>query len=83
MLLDAAAMYFRAFHALPDSIRAPDGTPVNAVRGMLDMVARLATDLEPSGIVACWDDDWRPQWRVDLIPTYKTHRVAAEPATHA
>jgi 5'-3' exonuclease len=76
MLLDAAAMYFRAFHALPDSIRAPDGTPVNAVRGMLDMVARLATDLEPSGIVACWDDDWRPQWRVDLIPSYKAHRVA-------
>ncbi|MCW2961375.1 MAG: flap endonuclease [Thermoleophilia bacterium] len=76
MLLDAAAMYFRAFHALPDSIRAPDGTPVNAVRGMLDMVARLATDLEPSGIVACWDEDWRPQWRVDLIPSYKAHRVA-------
>lgn len=77
MLLDAAAMYFRAFHALPDSIRAPDGTPVNAVRGMLDMVARLATDLRPSGIVACWDEDWRPQWRVDLIPSYKAHRVAA------
>ena len=75
MLLDSAAMYFRAFYALPDSMRAPDGTPVNAVRGMLDMVARLATDLEPSGIVACWDDDWRPQWRVDLIPSYKAHRV--------
>jgi len=75
MLIDAAAMYFRAFHALPDSMRAPDGTPVNAVRGMLDMVSRLATDLQPSGIVACWDDDWRPQWRVDLIPSYKAHRV--------
>ena len=78
MLLDAAAMYFRAFHALPDSLRATDGTSVNAVRGMLDMVARLATDLQPSGIVACWDDDWRPQWRVDLVPSYKAHRVAEE-----
>lgn len=78
MLLDAAAMYFRAFHALPDSLHAPDGTPVNAVRGMLDMIARLATDLRPSGIVACWDDDWRPQWRVDLVPSYKAHRVAEE-----
>jgi 5'-3' exonuclease len=78
MLLDAAAMYFRAFHALPDSLRAPDGTCVNAVRGMLDMVARLATDLQPAGIVACWDDDWRPQWRVDLVPSYKAHRVAEE-----
>lgn len=75
MLLDAAAMYFRAFYALPDSMRGPDGTQVNAVRGTLDMVARLATDLEPSGIVACWDEDWRPQWRVDLIPSYKAHRV--------
>ncbi|MCW2972348.1 MAG: flap endonuclease [Thermoleophilia bacterium] len=76
MLLDTAAMYFRAFHALPDSMRAPDGTSINAVRGLLDMVARLATDLRPAGIVACWDDDWRPQWRVDLIPSYKAHRVA-------
>jgi 5'-3' exonuclease len=75
MLLDAAAMYFRAFYALPDSMRAPDGTVVNAVRGMLDMVARLATDLDPAGIVACWDEDWRPQWRVDLVPSYKAHRV--------
>ncbi|MCW2923565.1 MAG: 5-3 exonuclease [Thermoleophilia bacterium] len=76
MLLDTATVYFRAFHALPDTIRAPDGTPVNAVKGTLDMVARLVTELRPGAIVACWDDDWRPQWRVDLIPSYKTHRVS-------
>jgi 5'-3' exonuclease len=76
MLLDAAAMYFRAFHALPDSLRAPDGTCVNAVRGMLDMIAKLAAEQQPAGIVACWDEDWRPQWRVDLVPSYKAHRVA-------
>lgn len=76
MLLDTAAMYFRAFYALPDSMRAPDGkTSINAVRGLLDMIARLTKELEPSGIVACWDEDWRPQWRVDLIPSYKAHRV--------
>ena len=56
---------------------------MNAVRGLLDMIARLATEYEPTEIVACWDNDWRPQWRVDLIPTYKTHRIAAEPATDA
>jgi 5'-3' exonuclease len=50
--------------------------PINAVRGLHDIIARLATAFEPTEIVACWDDDWRPQWRVDLIPTYKTHRVA-------
>ena len=83
MLLDTAALYFRAFHGVPDTVQAPDGMPINAVRGLLDMIARLATEFKPTEIVACWDDDWRPQWRVDLIPTYKTHRVAAEAPTDA
>ncbi|MEB0003544.1 5'-3' exonuclease [Cryobacterium sp. 10S3] len=77
MLLDTAALYFRAFYGVPDTVRAPNGQPVNAVRGLLDIITRLVTEFPPTEIVACWDDDWRPQWRVDLIPTYKTHRVAA------
>jgi 5'-3' exonuclease len=76
MLLDTASLYFRAFYGLPDTIRRSDGTPVNAVRGLLDMIARLTTDYGATHLVACWDDDWRPQWRVDLLPTYKSHRVA-------
>ncbi len=76
MLLDSASLYFRAFYGVPDTVRAPDGTPVNAVRGFLDIISRLVTTYRPTHLVACWDDDWRPQWRVDLIPTYKTHRVA-------
>ena len=76
MLLDTAALYFRAFYAVPDTVRAPNGMPVNAVRGLLDIIARLAAEFQPSEIVACWDDDWRPQWRVDLIPSYKSHRDA-------
>jgi 5'-3' exonuclease len=76
MLLDTASLYFRAFYGLPDTIRRADGTPVNAVRGLLDMIARLTADFDATHLVACWDDDWRPQWRVDLIPTYKSHRVA-------
>ncbi len=76
MLLDTASLYFRAFYGLPDTLRRGDGTPVNAVRGLLDMIARLTTDYGATHLVACWDDDWRPQWRVDLLPTYKSHRVA-------
>ncbi|MEV7662115.1 5'-3' exonuclease [Paenarthrobacter sp. NPDC089316] len=76
MLLDTASLYFRAFYGVPDSIRRSDGTPVNAVRGLMDMIARLVTDYEATHVVACWDNDWRPQWRVDLIPSYKAHRVA-------
>ncbi|MBA2774606.1 MAG: 5'-3' exonuclease [Nocardioidaceae bacterium] len=77
MLLDTASLYFRAYFGIPDSVRAPDGTPVNAVRGLLDFIARLVASYEPTDLVCCWDDDWRPGWRVDLIPSYKSHRVVA------
>lgn len=76
MLLDTASLYFRAFYGVPDTVKAPDGRPVNAARGLLDMIAKLVTTYEPTHLIACWDDDWRPQWRVDLIPSYKAHRVA-------
>lgn len=81
MLLDTASLYFRAFYGVPDTVTAPDGRPVNAARGLLDMIAKLVTTYEPTHVVACWDDDWRPQWRVDLIPSYKAHRVAELVAT--
>ena len=41
MLLDTASLYYRAFYGVPDTLTAPDGTPVNAVRGLLDMISRL------------------------------------------
>lgn len=78
MLLDTASLYFRAYFGVPDSVKAPDGTPVNAVRGLLEFIDRLVKDHHPDHLVACMDADWRPQWRVDLIPSYKAHRVAQE-----
>jgi len=80
MLLDTASLYFRAYFGVPDSVRAPDGTPVNAVRGLLDFIDRLVKDHRPASLVACMDADWRPHWRVELIPSYKAHRVAEETA---
>jgi 5'-3' exonuclease len=77
LLLDTASLYFRAFFGVPE-VLAPDGTPVNAVRGLLDFTARMVTEYTPSELVCCWDNDWRPQWRVDLLPTYKAHRVVEE-----
>jgi 5'-3' exonuclease len=78
MLIDAANLYFRAFYALPESITAPDGRPVNAIRGFLDMSAALIERRRPSRYVACLDLDWRPAFRVALVPTYKAHRVAKD-----
>jgi 5'-3' exonuclease len=78
LLLDGASMWFRSYFGVPTSITAPDGRPVNAVRGFLDAVATVITRERPSRLVVCRDDDWRPQWRVDLIPSYKAHRVLEE-----
>src|SRR6478672_1030232 len=77
MLLDTASLYFRAFFGVPDRFHAPDGTPVNAVRGLLEFINRLVGDYRPTHLACCWDNDWRPQWRVDLLPSYKAHRVVA------
>jgi 5'-3' exonuclease len=76
MLIDAANLYFRAYYALPESITAPDGRPVNAVRGYLDMSAALIERRRPRRFVSCLDLDWRPAFRVKLVPSYKAHRVA-------
>ncbi len=75
MLLDTASLYFRAFYGVPETMTAPDGTPVNAVRGLLDMIARLVRARGPERLIACMDVDWRPRFRVAAIPSYKAHRA--------
>ena len=80
LLLDSASLYFRAFYGVPARAGGPSGIPTNAIAGFLDMIATLVTRYRPTHLVACWDDDWRPQWRVDAIATYKAHRVAEDTA---
>jgi 5'-3' exonuclease len=75
MLLDAASMYFRAFYGVPETTTAPDGTPVNAVRGLLDMITRLLRARHPTRLIACMDASWRPAFRVAALPSYKAHRA--------
>jgi 5'-3' exonuclease len=77
MLLDTASLYYRAFYGMPETVTAPDGTPVNAIRGLLDAIGRLVRDHQPQRLVACLDASWRPSFRVAAIPSYKAHR--AEP----
>lgn len=69
-------MWFRSYFGVPSSITAPDGRPVNAVRGFIDSMAVVISQQRPSRLIVCLDLDWRPQFRVDLIPSYKAHRVA-------
>lgn len=77
LLFDSASLYFRAFFGLPASLTTHSGEPVNAVRGLLDFLARFITEYRPTQVACCWDDAWRPAWRVDLLPSYKAHRVAS------
>jgi len=76
LLVDSSSLIYRSYFALPDSIRARDGSVVNAAYGFLSMLERLVTDLRPTRLACCLDADWRPDWRVDLLPEYKSHRVA-------
>ena len=78
MLLDSASLWYRAYYGMPDTMQAPDGTPVNAIRGYIDMTARLISVYRPDRLVACLDGDWRPTWRVELFPDYKANRLEEE-----
>ena len=78
MVLDTPTLYFRAFFGVPDTIRSPDGMVVNAVRGTLESVSHLIATYKPDRLVACFDADWRPAFRVEAIPSYKAHRVLEE-----
>ena len=76
LLIDGSSVIFRAFHGIPRTVRSPDGHPVNAVRGFMDALARLVSTREPRHLAVAGDADWRPAWRVELIPSYKAHRTA-------
>jgi len=75
MLLDSASLWYRAYYGMPDTLLSPTGMPVNAIRGYLDMTARLIGMYSPDRIVACIEGDWRPSWRVDIFPAYKANRL--------
>lgn len=75
LLVDAPSLIYRALFSTPDTVRTPSGEPINAVHGFLGMLAGLITSQQPDALACAEDTDWRPQWRVDLIPGYKLHRT--------
>src|SRR5216117_1925714 len=75
LFVDAASLAYRAYHAVPEW-RASDGTLVNAALGFLNFLSRLVLDRKPARLFVALDADWRPQFRVDAMPSYKSHRVA-------
>ncbi len=78
MLLDSASLWYRAYYGMPDTLVSPGGEPINAIRGFIDMTARLIEMYRPDRLVACIEGDWRPTWRTDLFPDYKANRLDEE-----
>ena len=76
LLVDGSSLIFRAFYGVPSTVVAPDGRQVNAVRGFLETLTRLLYARRPGRLAIATDEDWRPAWRVELLPGYKLHRTA-------
>lgn len=79
LLLDTSSLMYRAFFALPRTMRDQAGESINAVHGYLDMVARLVRDYRPDALTHVYDHDWRPVARVAAFHGYKAGR-AEDPA---
>ena len=75
LLLDTSSLVYRAYFALPTSIKDRDGRPVNAAHGYLDMTTRLIEDRRPDEVWHVLDDDWRPAPRVAAYDGYKSARA--------
>lgn len=76
LLVDGSSLIFRAFYGAPRGDDAAGGMQVNAVGGFLVRLGRLIRQRRPRRLAVADDSAWRPDWRVELIDTYKSHRVA-------
>jgi 5'-3' exonuclease len=75
MMIDGPSLIFRAYFGARSRQAAP-GAGVNGIPGFLDRLARVIAERRPNRLVVAEDRAWRPDWRVQLIPSYKSHRVA-------
>jgi 5'-3' exonuclease len=73
LAVDAPSMLFRAFYALPSSIKGPDGQPVNALLGAANLILREVETHEPRAVVLCFGPD-AAHYRVELFPDYHADR---------
>src|SRR3990170_4915502 len=76
LALDVSSLGYRAFFALGNSVRGPNGRPVWLVHGYLDMATRLLASRRPDEVLHVYDHDWRPTARTRIYPGYKANRPA-------
>jgi 5'-3' exonuclease len=73
LVVDAPSMLFRAFYALPDTIKGADGRPVNALLGTANLVLREVEQHRPRAVVLCFGPD-AADYRVELFDGYHAER---------
>ena len=76
LLIDGSSLIFRSYYGALRSARNAQRRDANAVGPFLERLARLIVQSRPRHIAVADDAAWRPGWRVESIPTYKSHRVA-------
>ncbi len=72
-VVDGNSLLHRAFHALPETMTAPDGRPTNAAFGFISMIVKLMADIGPDGLVVAFDRGV-PAFRTEALEQYKVHR---------
>jgi 5'-3' exonuclease len=78
LAIDTPSLLFRAYYALPDSIKGPDGKPVNALLGTANLILAEIEAHEPRAVVLCFGPD-AASYRTELYPAYHAEREAAMP----
>jgi 5'-3' exonuclease len=73
LAVDAPSMLFRAFYALPSSIKGTDGRPVNALLGAANLILREVEEHRPRAVVLCFGPD-AAHYRQELYPAYHADR---------
>ena len=69
-VIDGNSLMHRAYHAVPPTMTAPDGTPTNAAFGFLSMLLKFIEMEQPDALV-CAFDKGRPKFRMEALEQYK------------
>lgn len=78
-VIDGNSLMHRAFHAVPPTMNAPDGTPTNAVFGFFSMLLKFIDESQPDAVI-CAFDAGKPQFRIDALEQYKAQRPPMDDA---
>src|SRR6476660_470580 len=82
-LVYASPYVFRAYFSLPDSLRDPEGRPVQAVYGFASFLLKLIADESPTHLAVTFDRSLTTSFRNDLYPAYKAQRALPPPELEA